>query len=258
MKLTTGIAALAFATAAGCGTTAAENGGSGSGTTGSHGTTNGSSAGTGGSSTGSSSGGSTGGSSSSGGSSTGGGSTTSGGSSGGAPCQSDADCTAAGTYCDLPLNACPGTVDDVTAGSGSCHRDCFRQGCSCVNDADCPGSTCQQGTCLPFGVDCIAPNCTPDCPQASFTVDPCPVCLCQSCPAPDAGAPPVCGYSADAGSCGASQICCDASGGAALPDGGGVHSQFCSDLGPDGGCPPGASCGYDDAGAVASCNFYYP
>ncbi len=78
-----------------------------------------------------------------------------------------------------------------------------------------------------------------------------------TCPAPDAGATgPVCG-DADAGPCSATQICCDVS----LPvrsDGGISHGQLCGDLGPDGGCPPNAQCGYDDAGAVATCAIFYP
>ncbi len=293
MRATTGIGALAFAMAVGCGTTVAGSGSSGSGTTGSHGTTSGSSSGTGGSS-----GGSTGGcatvggcdcsppctcaesfpngcfvctitcpSSSSGGTgstggSTGGGSSSGGSSTGGVPCQSDADCPAAGTYCDQPLTFCPSGQGLVTTSPGNCHRDCAAQGCACSTNADCPGAACYSsdggpGTCAGNGgASCLAVNCPADCPETRLTEFPCPLCLCQSCPAPDAGASgPVCGLGPDAGTCGANQMCCEGWGGIAAPDAGPI-SERCYDL--DGGCPAGASCGYDDAGAVASCNFYYP
>ncbi|HUB05718.1 MAG TPA: hypothetical protein VMB50_01890 [Myxococcales bacterium] len=224
----------------------------------------------------------------SGGSSTGGGSTTSGGCAGvgqacGAvpvtpccdrlscqpvfndnficepPCQTDTDC-GTGNYCDLQLNACHGGLDEVTAGQGYCHRDCFTLGCGCYTDADCPGGSCNlentPGTCVASLSDCFAPNCSAACPQTSFAESVCPVCLCQSCPAPDAGGP-VCGIAPDAGSCSAGQLCCDYSGGTPTPDGGAASWQECTSLGPDGGCPPGALCTTDGNGSLATCSFYY-
>ncbi|MHB8417682.1 MAG: serpin family protein [Myxococcales bacterium] len=144
--------------------------------------------------TGGSTGGSTSGTSGSGGSS--GGSTSA--SSG---CTADSQC-AGGQYCELPLAACPdqvvGSGDLIATGPGICHRNCDNGACICQNDQDCPGGSCQQGTCKVGGVGCSPFNCTAECPPTDLA-ESCEACLCAVCPAStsstlwptNCGAPPV-------------------------------------------------------------------
>ncbi len=183
------------------------------------------------------------------------------------PCTADSDCagSAAGSsYCEVPLTACPqpNPYDgEVTAALGVCHRSCWQGACTCQVDADCPGGSCRTvadpPVCIGGGGDCGIFTCPNGCRMVSFAEDPCGVCLCAACPAPDAGSGgAVCGLGLDAGACGPNQVCCDSWGGIARPDGG-PNGQGCNDLGPDGGCPEGALCAFD-GGTITSCDFDYP
>ncbi len=181
------------------------------------------------------------------------------------PCTADTDCAgneSGDSYCELPLTSCPQPNPygvEVTAAPGFCHRSCERGACACEDDADCPGGACNltvdPPVCMGLGGDCGFFNgCPPECPRSSFAEDPCDVCLCATCPAPDAGSGGAgCGGGPDAGACAPNEVCCEVGGG-----GTGSISEDCYDLGPDGGCPPGAYCFSDDGGAVTSCVFTGP
>ena len=103
-----------------------------------------------------------------------------------AGCAQDADC-GSNAYCEIPLSYCGDSVGAVAAGPGVCHRSCSANACVCTADADCPGSTCSQGTCgdIPFKIP-VNP-CTDSCTQTYLAEVPGSVCLCQSCPGADGG-----------------------------------------------------------------------
>ncbi len=87
------------------------------------------------------------------------------------------------------------------------------------------------------------------------------VCTCAGAVADAGSGGAACGLGPDAGACGPNQVCCESWGGAHPADGGpngGPNGEGCNSLGPDGGCPEGASCTFVDGGAIASCNFYFP
>ena len=67
--------------------------------------------------------------------------------SSGAACSGDSDC-GTGAYCELPLASCA-SGGEIATGAGACHRSCANGACSCLSDADCPGGSCNSGTCNP-------------------------------------------------------------------------------------------------------------
>ncbi len=84
----------------------------------------------------------------------------------GAACGRDPDC-GAGAYCELPLASCAGGGEIATS-AGACHRSCANGACSCLSDADCPGGSCNSGTCEIPMPPCSIALCSPACPEVQL------------------------------------------------------------------------------------------
>ncbi len=103
-----------------------------------------------------------------------------------AGCASDAEC-GAGAYCRGLLNVCKTDCQLTigTATTGSCHRSCLDQSCSCVDDSDCPGrfSSCNTTThtCMTLQPPICHSTCPAGCTDA-MDAQYGEVCVCASCP----------------------------------------------------------------------------
>lgn len=192
------------------------------------------------------------------------------GGSGSTPCTADSQCSS-GEYCELQFAGCGSGNGSVFTG-GHCFLNCMANDCVCSTDDECPEGTCSGGKCHGLGIQCANPTqCDPGCSVQTPPHEPCPFCVCSSCPGADGGSTD--GGSPDGGSqdggstdgggdacgntCTSQQTCCVYYGGVFVPDGGG-GTPLCTDLGPDGGCPLGGVCVLDSSGGIESCNFYEP
>ncbi len=164
-------------------------------------------------------------------------------------CNQDSDC-GANAYCAAPLTSCGSDSREFTASPGQCHRNCEMGACTCADDTDCPGTSCNNGVCagLPT-VMCPFVSCDESCTlTTAASLGLCPICLCTSCGAADGGSVDGGFCAKDGASCLNSSDCCNGSCNLDTVDQGG-HCYPAADAGSaDAGTAPCgcATCGVDE------------